>query len=578
MNNLSLAEMANNADYAAMSYGELLNTKIAYTYVLGIKINPLLKAKRLDEMAKFTKIYMTWMNAYDATRSEIMSLLEKEGMTDNHMYSSPAYKEDQTSEVVPCNDEKDNQVSEETVLALPEHTNTTDNVDESVSEEADPETESKDDEAVGENPTVSSPEEETPVTDSGQNEEVENPVEENPADEEDKPGTEEPVAEDSTSQETTEQTLAEKALAKAKTRPLPDNIDATAPYFVNYYFDLNDKGDIINDGKYGRNLDRKDLESFRAASEIYMKVFMKQEVMMSTDDYLVYKDWTHSLVVSLYHFPEQEKEGVGVSYSNQIPYDTACDLHKTIRRIEKAIEKAKKYTKSIGSSSSPFYDRYTFYDNNATVTMNKEPLRFIEDIDTLAEIKSAVKIYAQFYKEGSVVIADDNSIAAKLGSTIYLLVFNFPNQNQVTAPEKKKRRTRKAKKSAPVTKDDTVTKEPEEETTPSPSQSVRDLILKAVEMTKTLPVSSGTNINSPYFVQNCYCITNNGEIILTGKPFGSNVDGEGLDKYRKIHRKHAKTMKASATVSTDDYTAFIWNEGKNLTVFYYNTQDKKEAA
>ena len=31
-------------------------------------------------------------------------------------------------------------------------------------------------------------------------------------------------------------------------------------------------------------------------------------------------------------------------------------------------------------------------------------------------------------------------------------------------------------------------------------------------------------------------------------------------------------------VSTDDYTAFIWNEGKNLTVFYYNTRDKKEAA
>lgn len=93
-------------------------------------------------------------------------------------------------------------------------------------------------------------------------------------------------------------------------------------------------------------------------------------------------------------------------------------------------------------------------------------------------------------------------------------------------------------------------------------------------MTKTLPVSNGTDINSPYFVQNCYCITDNGDLILTGKPLGSNVDGDGLDKYRK----YAKTMKASATVSTDDYTAFIWGEGKNLTVFYYNTQDKKEAA
>ena len=173
------------------------------------------------------------------------------------------------------------------------------------------------------------------------------------------------------------------------------------------------------------------------------------------------------------------------------------------------------------------------------------------------------------------MLSKKNAVAVMNGETIYIVLFNIP-------VEKKKRKATKkervSQKSAPVIKDDTVTKEPEVEVTPSPSQSVRDLILKAVEMTKTLPVSNGTDINSPYFVQNCYCITNNGDLILTGKPFGSNIDGEGLDKYRKTHRKYAKMMKASATFSTDNYTAFIWGEGKNLTVFYYNTQDKKEAA
>ena len=31
-------------------------------------------------------------------------------------------------------------------------------------------------------------------------------------------------------------------------------------------------------------------------------------------------------------------------------------------------------------------------------------------------------------------------------------------------------------------------------------------------------------------------------------------------------------MKANDPVSTDDYTAYFWNEGKNLSVFYYNTK------
>ncbi len=36
--------------------------------------------------------------------------------------------------------------------------------------------------------------------------------------------------------------------------------------------------------------------------------------------------------------------------------------------------------------------------------------------------------------------------------------------------------------------------------------------------------------------------------------------------------KYARTMKASSIVSTDEYTAFISNDGKGITVFNYTIQ------
>lgn len=573
-NNISLAEMANNADYAAMSYGELLNTKIAYTYALGIKINPLLKTKRLEEMARFTKIYVTVMNGYDATRTEIHSLLEDEGLKENHMFSSPAYKEDQTSDVVPSNEEKDNSVSEETVLALPEHTNNTDDVEESVSEEAVSETESKEDEAVGENPTVSSPEEEKPVTASGQDEEVENPVEETSADDEDTPGTQSPTYANANSPSS-----IEKAIELSKTRPLPENINPNSSYYIINNYDIKDDGTLEYGGKVGRNLSNENLEEFRSASEKYVTLFLKEKVLISFDDCVVSTHGKNGLSVCLYHFLDENGEGEEDKY---ISDDEKTRLRKRYNLMKRAIKEAKDYSFSDGTSlKKPFYDRYTFHWHLKWIDLRGDRQRFDADVDTLTELMPAFETYAKYYGAESYVYSKDNCVAAMYGDTIFLVLFNIPVEKKKRKTTKRERVAKKekvTKKSAPVVKDDTVTKEPEVEVTPSPSQSVRDLILKAVEMTKTLPVSNGTDINSPYFVQNCYCITNNGDLILTGKPFGSNVDGDGLDKYRKTHRKYAKTMKASATVSTDDYTAFIWNQGNNLTVFYYHTQDKKEAA
>lgn len=93
-------------------------------------------------------------------------------------------------------------------------------------------------------------------------------------------------------------------------------------------------------------------------------------------------------------------------------------------------------------------------------------------------------------------------------------------------------------------------------------------------MTKALPVGNGTDINAPYFIQCELSVIGEGELIQKGKPFSKNIIGdEELAKLRKNHQRFAKTMKAINPVSTDTYTAYIWNEGKNVSVFYYNTKD-----
>ncbi len=98
-------------------------------------------------------------------------------------------------------------------------------------------------------------------------------------------------------------------------------------------------------------------------------------------------------------------------------------------------------------------------------------------------------------------------------------------------------------------------------------------------MTKALPVGNGTDVNAPYFVQCELSVIGDGELLLKGKPFSKNMSGEEeLAKLRKNHLRFAKTMKANDPVSTDEYTAYFWNGGKNLSVFYYNTKGIEEAS
>ena len=76
----------------------------------------------------------------------------------------------------------------------------------------------------------------------------------------------------------------------------------------------------------------------------------------------------------------------------------------------------------------------------------------------------------------------------------------------------------------------------------------------------------------PYSIQQNFFVTKEGRLFCEGKPFITTINNEMLDKNKALHRKFARTMKANVIVSTDDYTAYIWNEGRSLTVFYYSIE------
>ena len=128
------------------------------------------------------------------------------------------------------------------------------------------------------------------------------------------------------------------------------------------------------------------------------------------------------------------------------------------------------------------------------------------------------------------------------------------------------------KKSAPAAMKEAVAEDSDAITSTSATQTVDDLVLKAVDMTKNLPLTNGTEANSAYYLQSSFSVTNEGALIYSGKSFSRNVSLDDLDRCRRKHEKLAKTMKASKTVSTDGYIAFVSNDGKTITVYYYSTK------
>ncbi len=560
------AEMANSANYAAMNYGELLNTKTAYSWAIGFQIEPRLKTRRREEMVKITQAYVTAMNGYDATREEILSCLENVGMKETHMFSSHHDVDDQTSSVR----EYARQDNGKSPLALPEPVSTMGNQDKDAEQETlDSDTPEKDD-AAEDDSAASSPEGDSHLVVYGEADEGCDQTETGSDNNVDTNAIKEQNTGETITSEKEEYSFVEKVIEMTETFPVPENINVNTPYYVERSYKMGENGTLEGSRARGRNMSTNDLEALRSASETYVKLFKKKDVVVSNENSLVYYDHKNSIVVRHYHFPERLKDGEGtpVSHSdmNCLSENETYDIKQTLRRLNNAIKQANEYSTSIGTDlNSPCYDEYIFADHGTSKPeLKKGPLRFKEEVATLTEIMEAFETFARLEYEGAVVLSKAKCIAALIGNSIYLLRFNIP--------QKKNYRTsiQEGKRNAP---DES---EPDLSVTSNPKE--RDLILNAVEMTRERPVGSSIDVNKPYSVQQNFIITNSGGLFRDGKAFSTNLSVEMIDKNKTLHKKFARTMKASALVSTDDYTAYIWDEGKKLSVFYYNSKNKATSA
>lgn len=517
--NYQLAEMVNSTNYAAMSYNELVTINMAFHLAI-LEVTPLIEKKRAEEIATHTHEYVTIMNNYGTSKAEILACLEREVLRETP-YSplTPQDVDDQAQETVPGEDSWKEQAHKETILLLPEHV-------ERIVDDA----------------------QDQVITES--------------ADVEGRPADEAPESKDATSVETEIESFVEEAMSIMRALPVPKDIDPNEPYYMDCDFCY--EGELGHSDPKWRNMRRKDLEEFRSASEVYYRIFKKKKVIASTEDCLAYNDSLNTFTVRLYHFPEDMGSAIDTPAQEAIlSSDEIKELKKKQSNLKKAIKLAREYSYSDGTDvHTSFYDKYVFSSiSKSKVRLNKDRVRIFEDAADLAELMPAFESYARLFHEGYTVVTKDNCVAAMIYETIYVVLFNIPTQ------EKKRKAS---KKSDSVTKDACAKKDVKVAIDASPAHGERALILNAVEMTRALPIVNGIDTNLPYFIQSSFSIAEDGNLLYSGKPFCKNVSVDELNRYRQNHNKYAKTLKASHIVSTDGYTAFIWNDGKSVIVFDYN--------
>lgn len=551
MNALKLAEMVNQANYAVMSYNELVTFNFAYLLAEG-DITPLIEKKRAEEMERHTDEFVKLMDNYGASKDELLALIVKKALRDKPYGPTRSQKVD---EQTPTANTEDYQEKGESVLALPAPSMIVDKQTQTVDTE---------DYQDNDGSTLALPEHSLSTMDDED--------EPNSSDAIDEQETEGTKTEKTISLDAAEKTFVDEAVEIMKTLSLPENVKSQEPYYMTCDFSCGDNGEFGHSKPFGMNMSRKDLEDFRVAYEKYIRLFAKKTVIASTDNYLAYIDGNETYTVRIYHFPEEKGYGRDPFDKNPGSYVIMTEAEiKDVKRknnlLNQAIKKAKEYSFSDETDiNTPFYDRYKFSTRlGSKVDLLGDRFRCYEDTSTLSELMPAYETYATLYKNrGCVVLTKDNCVAAMDGGLIYVVLFNIPGQKKkVAANMKKGKDTQKTK---PVTKED-------------PTPAVNPLISKAVEITKSQPVGNEVDINAPYFIQCDFSVMGDGELFQKGKPFIKDVSGEDeLEKLKRNHLRFAKTMKAVNPVSTERYTAYFWNEGKNLSVFYYNTKGLTAAA
>lgn len=372
MNNaMTLAEMANNTNYAAMNYAQLTELNLALLLAIG-QIKTLIPIKRREEMEKVTHTYVMVMNGYCATKDEILDCILKDG-------------ENLKDESIFLTSSKDVDEQEATVVAPEEKT-----------------------ENGGTPPAL--PETTLSTTDSGEMSSLE-----------------EYCPEEAITAENEEQTFAEKALKDAMTRPIKDEIDSDKPYFIDYSYSVDENGKLVRTGTYGHNLGPKELVEFKAASMKYVEYYMEGAIIESSEDYLVYES-NSKYLVRVYHTATGSDDGVE-SASKHMSDEDKKKKAKKRSIMKKAIKKAKEDALEGEDADKPYLYMCTLQHGRGFLFINRRLPKQYKDAETLVEMKNAVDCYAKHYFQHAEVMSIEEGIAVMREDKIEVILFNIPLKN-----------------------------------------------------------------------------------------------------------------------------------------------------
>ena len=538
--------MANTADYSAMSYKKLLELLISFNWgLMMVKFN--LKLRRLEEMSKITHAYVTAMDGYDATKSEIMACLEKEGLKEKHSLTFFGDEADCQCPIA----ETVNADGEESLPDLPESpADAWEDAEVIDSIEAVPDdTGHIDGTAENESIILTPAEAPVPVVSEG----MENGVNEDDA-------VNAVTVADTSAPVPDYKSVYAKAIEVLRSSAVPVNINVNAPYFVKCDLGRNKIGDLENCDITGKNLSMEDLAAFRHAAERYVSIIHKDCDMISTEDSLAFRTQDNSVNVLIYNFPGDIVEDVTSAntvdadkHENSIVAFTRKkkELSKKHSKMRKVMKILAEYSESIGvDSDRPSYDRCFCKCGHADPEFKTSKCNIEEDAETLAEMSSVFETYSKVFYDNAEFLSEGDCFAVMLeNEDVYAVKINLPGRKKPAESEKK---TKKA-----VEKVDAV-----------PCED--SLIAKAVETARSMSVGKYVDVKSPYIMQCEFKIGDEGEIIKPERSFTQKIAHGMMDGTRRRFEKRAQTYKASLVSSADDYSAYVWNGGKSVTVCLYH--------
>ncbi len=403
-NTMTLAEMANNTNYAALNYAQLTELNFAFNWALG-QIKTSLPIKRLEEMETVTKTYVAVMNGYCATKGEILDCIfkEKENLKEETVISMLSNDADNQEAIVVIPEEKKD--NGETLPALPEATKQ--NTAESVA-----------------------------VSSQNENEVTM------------------PLNNETFPQEDNKQSIIERVIEDALARPVKDGIDTSKACYVDYSYEIDEKGTFVRGSSYGKNLDSEDLEEFKSVGKKYVEYYMKGSIIKTTDDYFVYEH-NGSVVVRTYHASIENGDGVASAKTSSCKH-ISDEKEKKMKAkkhtiMKKAIAEVKQDALKKEDANTPFLYKCVLQHGRGFLLINRRlPIEY-KDIATLVDMKSVVGNYAKHYYSRAEVMSNEDGVAVMRDDMIEVIFFNIPIKNdnpdtpiKSTLVEKRKKSVKKA--------------------------------------------------------------------------------------------------------------------------------------